>query len=298
MTIQVISKARKANMAISPNQLFEYQTIGELAKFIDENNEKEDHWDFLVPLRKEGSTKPLFCIHAGGGHIFFYNKLTDHLKSNVPIYALQPSGVYGNKDVHRSVRAMTDSYLKAIREVQPKGPYNILVYCFSAAVGNEMAIALQNIDEEINLIVMDTMTAPAVLNTPRRLKIRTFIFLIRFIKSPFKTLKNMIISKYSLMRLKWKSNFEIDEESRELEKLRLNLMRLSQSYQWTSFKGKTSLILTAKDHEGLNRETIRSWKEICKDELKIIRTRGTHQELFDEPYVQYTAKAIERCMSD
>lgn len=298
MTIQVIAEARKMGMAISPNQLFECQTVKELALFVDRNKQKEDKWDYIVPLRKEGSKKPLFCIHAGGGHVFFYNKLTDYLKADIPIYALQPSGVYGDKRMHKNVREMTEAYLESIHKVQPHGPFNILVYCFSVAVGNEMALMLKDINEEINLIVMDTMTAPAVLNTPRRLKIRILNFLIRFFKSPLRSIKNMVISKYALIRLKWRSNFEIDKESRELEKLRVNLMQLSQSYQWKPFKGTISLILTKKDHEALNKETIRSWKEIAKDEVTIIQTKGSHRELFDVPYVQYTAEAIESCMLD
>lgn len=296
MTIQVIAKVRKEGMAISPSQLFEYQTIEELASFVDKNNQKDDQWDYIVPLRKEGTKAPLFCIHAGGGHVFFYNKLTDHLNKDVPIYALQPSGLYGDKSMHKSVNNMAKAYLRSIRNVQPTGPYNILVYCFSAAVGNEMAILLKEMDEEINLIVMDTMTAPAVLNTPRRLRIRLTAFLIRLLKSPFTTLKSMMIAKYSIWRMKWKSTHETDKEAQELERLRMNLMQLSQSYQWKRYSGKTSLILTEKDHEALNTETVRSWRELIKDDLNIIRTQGSHRVLFDEPFVKHTAEAIEKCM--
>lgn len=295
-TIQVISEARKLGLVISPNQLFDFQTVRELASFVDQNQEQEDQWDYLAPLRKEGSRRPLFCIHAGGGHVFFYNKLTEYLADEIPIYALQPSGVYGDKSMHTSVNGMTRAYLEAIRTVQPQGPYNILVYCFSASVGNEMALLLEESGEKINLIVMDTMTAPAVLNTPRRLRIRIQTFLMRFMRAPFRSLRNMVLSKYALVRLRWRSNFEEDEESRELERLRVNLMDLSQTYQWRPFKGQVSLILTKKDHEALNRETIRSWKALAETELNIVRTQGSHRELFDEPYVKHTAKAIEKCM--
>ena len=191
---------------------------------------------------------------------------------------------------------MTEAYLNAIRKVQPVGPYNILVYCFSAAVGNEMATLLTDRGEEINLIVMDTMTAPAVLNTPRRLRIRLASFFMRLLKSPFTTIKNMLIAKYSIWRMKWRSTHETDKEALELEKLRMNLMQLSQSYQWKRYSGKTSVILTKKDHEALNKETVRSWKELAVDGITIIKTAGSHQLLFDEPYVKHTAKAIEKCM--
>jgi len=297
MTIQVISKARKANMAISPNQLFEFQTIAELASFVDTNSQKKDQWDYLVPLRKEGDKAPLFCIHAGGGHVFFYNKLTEYLTKEVPIYALQPSGLYGDKKMHQTVNAMANAYLNSIRKVQPNGPYNVLVYCFSAAVGNEMAPLLQKENKEINLIVMDTMTAPATLNTPKRIKIRAAAFAVRLIRSPFKTIKGMLIAKYAVWRMKWKSTHETDLEAKELEQLRLNLMQLSQSYDWKPYTGKTTILLTRKDHNSLNRETVRSWSELCENEISVIHTKGSHQLLFEEPYVKHTAAAIEECLT-
>jgi len=108
----------------------------------------------------------------------------------------------------------------------------------------------------------------------------------------------MIISKYSIWRTKWKSNFETEIESKELEILRLNLMQLSRSYQWKSYEGRTSIILTKKDHESLNKETIQSWEEISKDDLNVLRTKGSHRLLFDEPYVRHTAEAIEKCILD
>ena len=39
--------------------------------------------------------------------------------------------------MHQSIEAMAKDYLLAIRSVQPKGTYNILVYCFSVAVGTK-----------------------------------------------------------------------------------------------------------------------------------------------------------------
>ena len=296
MTIQVIALLRKEGMPISPNQLFEYQTIGSLAKFVDEKVTIEDEWDYLVPLRKSGTAKPLFCIHAGGGHVFFYNGITEHLSDDVPVYALQPSGVYGDKEIHTSVAAMAKDYLDRIRSIQANGPYNILVYCFSASVGIEMADILSKADEKINLIVMDTMTAPAILNTPKRLKIRMLTFVNRLLRSPYKTIKYAALIKFHIVQTRFKGKYEKDEESKELEQLRLNLMHLSQTYVWKPYSGKTSLILTKKDHSSLNKEIIRSWEEFSDTKLNIIHTKGTHFNLFEHPIVAHTAAAIEKCI--
>ena len=119
---------------------------------------------------------------------------------------------------------------------------------------------------------------------------------MRLVKSPLRSIAEMTISKYSLLRTKWKSNFDSDTESKELEKLRLNLMQISRNYVWKELPGKVSLILTPKDHKSLNEETIRSWKEIVDNEIDVRYTRGNHRALFDEPYVGQTAKVIEKCL--
>jgi len=60
-SIQVIAKAQKAGIEFAPNQLFEYQTIGGLAKFLDKKNkefeieEENKNWSSIVALNKNGS---------------------------------------------------------------------------------------------------------------------------------------------------------------------------------------------------------------------------------------------------
>ena len=57
-------------------------------------DEKDDKpWSAIVPLRINGSKPPLFCLHAGGGHVFFYRKLAEQLGNDQPVYALQNLGV-------------------------------------------------------------------------------------------------------------------------------------------------------------------------------------------------------------
>ena len=103
-SIQVIAKARKIGIKLAPNQLFEYQTIAELATFLEKQKasskaetKENANWSSLVSLNKKGSKPPLFCIHSGGGHVFFYRPLAKHLPLDQPLYALQPKGLDGKE---------------------------------------------------------------------------------------------------------------------------------------------------------------------------------------------------------
>ncbi len=297
LSIQVIAKARKIGAMISPNQLFEYQTITALAKSIEEKANIDEKWEYVAAIRKGGTKKPLFCIHSGGGHVFFYGLLKDYLESDRPIYAIQPSGLYRNEKMHKSVEEMTADYLSAIREIQPNGPYNILVYCFSTSVGNEMAKLLEKEGEEINIIVMDTMASPWNAIDNDALKVRLLSFLKRLLMSPVKSIKMFLSDrKYMLDAIFVK--FFGREEQKELERLKANLRKISVDYTWEKHQGKVSLILTDKPDSKFQDYIVESWKKYAQGGVKIYPTKGNHATLFKEPDIQYVAKKIDSCIVD
>ncbi|TXE05979.1 amino acid adenylation domain-containing protein [Gelidibacter salicanalis] len=296
-SIQMLAMARKEGIIITPNQIFEYQTIKELEDFISKNKDTDEQWDYLVPFRKTGSKKPLFCLHAGGGNVFFYKGLIDYIDPNRPLYGIQASGMYGKKHkMHSTISEMANDYIAAIKTVQPDGPYNIVVYCFSASVGHEMAIKFKNSGEKFNLIVMDTMAKPWSLNTPNRIKIRVIGFVNRLLKNPVSTIKNMISIRLNKASSRHKVHGGNGEKT--LEDLQENLERLSLSYQWEVFDGKISLILTEKAHGSLNKETINSWQEFAGGGVTVLRTKGHHNDLFNKENLPYVTKIIEECIVD
>ncbi|WP_149302847.1 non-ribosomal peptide synthetase [Pareuzebyella sediminis] len=297
-SIEMLAKARKQGINLSPNQIFEYQTIKELESFVVKNKGQDDQWDYLVPFRKEGNKKPLFCLHAGGGNVFFYRGLADFIDSERPLYGIQASGMYGKKHkMHKTIAEMADDYIEAINRVQTKGPYNIMVYCFSASVGHEMAIKMKARGERCNLIVMDTMAKPWTLNTPHRLKIRLVGFLKRFLRMPFSTLKSMILFRWEKFSRGMNERYG-KKSGNTLEELQTNLERLSFSYDWKPFDGNISLILTEKAHESLNQETISSWQEFASGGVKILKTPGNHSFVFKEDNLAHVAERIEECIID
>ena len=292
LSIQFIAKAKKSGLALSPNQIFDYQTISKLACFLATKETEIEDWDYLVALRKGGSKKPLFCIHAGGGHIFFYNVLTKHIAEDRPIYALQASGVYANQNMHENIEQMATDYLNAMRSVQSEGPYNIVVYCFSVAVGHQIAHQLSKQNQVANLIIMDTMADPWNLNTPTRLKMRLKGFAKRSLKNPIETISNMISDRW----VHFKSNFVkvmASPEETALLEMNSNLAKICKAYEWHPVNGRVSIILTDKAEESINTEIIDSWKELILGEMNIARTKGIHRNLFEEPDINGVSSKID-----
>ena len=298
LSIQLISKARKAGIMITANQLFEHQTITGLSNFLKlEREGKIKKYAYLTPLRKEGNKTPLFCIHSGGGHVFFYQLLAQYMKPNRPIYAIHPSGMYIKEKMHRSIEEMTKDYLNAIRDVQPHGPYNVLVHCFSTSVGHEMALQLEGSNEKINIIVADNMASPWNATSKEVLKVRRLFFLKRLFLSPFKTIRLFVFN-----RLHWIEPTLVQlfgkPYQKELEHLKANLRKMSLEYtNWSrKHNGNVSLLLTKKNDKAFQDWIINSWKDIALGGVKIIPTKGEHENLFKEPNVAHVSEKIDECM--
>ena len=297
LSIQIIAKARKIGIELKANQLFENQNIRDLANSILKVENVEKKWNFVTPIRKEGTGKPLFCIHSGGGHVFFYGLLKDYLKSNRPIYALQPSGINAGEDMHKDIEEMSKDYLEAIREIQPHGPYNILVYCFSISVGNEMSILLDKVNEKINIIVVDTMASAWNATGFETLRVRILSFIKRFFMNPVKTIRSFYIERAYMVNSVVIKLFGKSYE-KELERLKANLRRISLIYKWKPHNGHVSLILTHKPDEKFQNHIIDSWKKVAKGGVNVHYTKGYHTTLFEKPDIEYVSEKIDLTIQD
>ncbi|MFE0419513.1 amino acid adenylation domain-containing protein [Streptomyces tendae] len=117
-------------------------------------------FDPLVPVRPEGTRRPLFLVHPMGGNVLCYLPFARHLPADQPLYALQAAGADPGVPPLTSVPALAASYLDAVRRVQPHGPYALGGWSFGGSVAFEMARQLTAAGEEVeNLIVLDTVAA-------------------------------------------------------------------------------------------------------------------------------------------
>jgi len=248
----------------------------------------------LVPIKTKGDKAPLFCIHAGGGHVFFYKSLADAIDAQRPVYALQPVGIFGEDDKHENIREMAQDYANEIGNLQPEGTLNIAVYCFSTAVGLEMVSYLKTLGRDSHLIVADTIAEHRLLLDKERLSIRVSAFLKRFFSNPFKALKVMIGYRILFYVKPILIKFFGNEAEKNTENMRLHLVNLFNAYSWETKAEKVSLVLTEKGDERYNDEIIRSWKPLVNGELKVELTKGNHSTFFEAPDVSHTAQAMDR----
>jgi aspartate racemase len=117
----------------------------------------------LIPVHTGGEATPFFCVHGGGGGVFFVRDLSAHLEGNRPVYGLQARGFEGRPGPYRPVEELAANYLAEIRPVQPHGPYLLGGLSFGGKVAFEMAQQLVAAGEEVALVVLiDTQANPTV----------------------------------------------------------------------------------------------------------------------------------------
>jgi thioesterase domain-containing protein/acyl carrier protein/predicted XRE-type DNA-binding protein len=282
----------RMNIQLSPTTVLVHPTITSLAKKInDESGLETENWNNVVPIRSEGNKQPIFCLHAGGGHVFFYNPLAKYLDKKRPVYAIQPSGLYGDLPRHQSIEEMAIDYVKEIRLACPEGPYNLIVYCHSTAVGFEMSNLLKSMGNKVNLIVMDTMAEQEHI-TSERLKMRVLGFLNRLSNKPVNVIKTMISYRFKKYINPFFINIFGSTEAKNTSNTAVNLINIYNKYKWKSYDIDIILVLTKKVNKLFNQEISESWNKLT-DKVNTLNIEGDHRTLFEDPDVKYVAKMLE-----
>ncbi|HEU4562239.1 MAG TPA: amino acid adenylation domain-containing protein, partial [Longimicrobium sp.] len=115
----------------------------------------------LVPLRATGTLPPLFVVHMAGRRVSNYAALVKHLGSDQPVYGLQDVG----DDLARPVERIAGEHLRAMRAVQPHGPYHLAGWSFGGVVAYEMAVQLERAGERVTFAgVLDAVAPPFFRN--------------------------------------------------------------------------------------------------------------------------------------
>jgi thioesterase domain-containing protein/acyl carrier protein len=280
---------------LQPISLLNHRTVEALAKFIAEEN-KEARFSSLVPLRASGSKPPVFCLHAGGGHVFFYKDLAKHLGPDQPVYALQRLGVDDVTQAAQDIESTAAHYLEEIRKVQPNGPYSLLAYCFSISICWEMVRQLQQAGNSTSVIAMIDSSPPLQgrkrTNTDRLNGIITRASALDF--SFIKTIWTARVKRP--IKAKWLSLVS-DRETIQVQKKMQALNLISAAYVWKPLPVKITLIRSAPflSNERKN-EKFSKWNDLALNGVDTYVVDGHHRNLFDEPEVQQLADQLGQCL--
>lgn len=105
-----------------------------------------DSYDPVVTLCPKGARPPLWLIHPGLGEVLVFVGLSQRLaQDDRPVYALRARGFEPNQPHFTSIPEAVDTYVAAIRQKQPVGPYVLAGYSYGGMLAFEMAKKLDNV---------------------------------------------------------------------------------------------------------------------------------------------------------
>jgi amino acid adenylation domain-containing protein len=105
-------------------------------------------------LRRLQPRQPLFLVHPVGGNVLCYADLARSLGAGQPVYGLQALGLAEGQAPQQTVEEMAASYVAALRETQPHGPYRLGGWSAGGVIAYEMAQQLRRAGEEIELLAL------------------------------------------------------------------------------------------------------------------------------------------------
>ncbi|MGE5322035.1 MAG: thioesterase domain-containing protein, partial [Actinomycetota bacterium] len=156
---QVMSRVREAfGVELPLRVLFEAPTVRELAGRVEQEKRSGTATSnanaALIPMRKEGSRAPFFCVHPVGGTVFCYEQLMRHLGSDQPFYAFQSIGLNRDQEPQTSIAGMAATYRELMCQMQPEGPYRIGGWSLGGVIAFEMACQLESEGKEVALLAL------------------------------------------------------------------------------------------------------------------------------------------------
>jgi thioesterase domain-containing protein len=103
----------------------------------------------------------LFAVHAVGGTVFGYAPLAKEIAGTFKVYGIEAAGLADGSTPAASLSSIVDSYVDAIRTVQPGGPYMLAGWSMGGIVAYELAGRFEELGEEVALLAL--LDAPSSL---------------------------------------------------------------------------------------------------------------------------------------
>jgi acetoacetyl-CoA synthetase len=144
--------AQSCDRELPPVTIYQARTIAALAALLEQPI--TPRFPTLVLLKAGAKKPPVFVAHGLGGTVMDFFQPVRHFESHHPVYGMQARGIDGLDEPFESIEEMADFHLRAIRELQPRGPYALIGYSLGGLVALEMAQRLSENGERIALLAM------------------------------------------------------------------------------------------------------------------------------------------------
>ena len=285
---------RSFGRQLSVATLLRSATIGQLAEQLRRGVGSQP-WSPLVPFQAQGTRRPLFCVHPGGGNVLCYLPLASHLSAEQPVYGLEAAGLDGTRPPSRRVEVMATRYIQAMREVQPQGPYAVGGWSFGGIVAYEMAGQLLDQGDEISLLaIMDAgiLYSLIIMHTIFPREELGLAELQRL--PPAEQVDEFRRRTASAQLVPPQASQALAERIYQIFVANAHAM---MDYRPRCYPGKLTLFLGREKLAKTRHDPSEEWRDLC-DEVELHEVPGSHLTLIHEPHVKVLAEILRACLSE
>ncbi len=288
--------------------LFRAPTIAGLAESL--RSETGPAFSYLVPLRRQGSGRPVFIVHGIFGNVLQLKECAEGLTTTRPVYAIQARGADPRQEPHTSIADMVEAYVEAIRSVQPAGPYALAGYSFGGLIAFEMARAFRRRGEAVDLVaLLETDVYARYL--PWRDKLGYRLLLLRRVITKLRRLPSRAVPAYLFSKLvqlghRLLLRFGLRRDFVRLDNLigpmapRYRQMYEIGAREFVAFRpqpydGKLSIFRIRGPRFGTC-DPVPIWRRAA-NAVELFEIDGAHGTIMEMPYVAKLAAQFSRCIA-
>jgi thioesterase domain-containing protein len=150
--MRLMARLRDAGYAdLTPAALFDARTVRALAEVVRGARSISEGPAVCI---QPGVGRPLFLVHPVGGMVLCYRELASLLGR--PVYGLNAQ----EAGPALAIEEMAADYLRAVRRIQPRGPYLFGGWSLGGVIALEMAQQARSALDEVELVAMLDSWAP------------------------------------------------------------------------------------------------------------------------------------------
>jgi thioesterase domain-containing protein/acyl carrier protein len=280
------------------NTLIINSTLENFAAVLDKQEDKDQDWSSLVPIKPSGKKVPIYLIHGAGSHVSPFFLLAKNLDQEQPIYGLQAKGLNGIDEPLHSIKEMAAHYIQEIVTHNPTGPFYIGGQSFGAYVAFEMARQMKASGLDIQKVILFDVSAYQEdfeeLSSWKKMK-KEFGYEIQkrymdielLVKSPntLRRLKTSSLERKTRAFKRFLGIEKMDGESKlfsVIEKIRKINHDAMDDYDLAPYNGDI-ILFKAKIKTFYDADTeYYGWKPYVK-EVHTVEMEGDHNSMFEDP---------------
>jgi len=310
IVVRLFNKIKKNyDVELPLNTLFEVRTVRKLAERIRGGATLEAERPIgsspMVAIQPNGTQPPLFVISGLGGNVIKFHRLARYLGEEQPIYGLLPRGLDGKEPFDTTVEDMAAYYVRAIRAIQPQGPYRVVGYSFGGIVAFEVAQQLAAEHGPVGLLgLFDTIewhymeNVNRSLNPSQRLQIykaklgdalsskQRFTSLQELVEGKLLAAKARILSAFG------RNTFPANGASIE----EVNIFAAA-NYKPQVYPGVVTIFRSTTRRIEDGNDQFLGWGGLAKQGVEVHHIASNHFNILQEPGVRILSEKLKQCLN-